>query len=123
MEQNYIRRIFKRVLFRAGIRNMRLHSIRHSYASQLLSEGVSPVYVKEQLGHSSIQMTVDIYGRWIPNQNRDAVNSLDKNKDTVQQFVPYMHPPKIEEAQSFKIAPLSGYMVPKPGFESAEKDF
>jgi integrase len=66
MEQNYIRRIYKRVLTKAGIREMRLHDIRHTYASLLLSKGENPVYVKEQLGHSSIKITVDIYGHLIP---------------------------------------------------------
>jgi len=50
--------------------------------------GVSPVYVKEQLGHGSIQMTVDIYGRWIPNQNRDAVNRLDNERDSTHPSAP-----------------------------------
>ena len=77
IEQNHIRRVFKRVLVKAGIREMRLHDIRHTFASLLLSRGESPVYVKEQLGHSSIQMTVDIYGHLIPSSNRGAVNRLD----------------------------------------------
>jgi integrase len=46
----------------------------------LVSNGESPVYVKEQLGHSSIQMTVDIYGHLIPSSNRQAVNALDENE-------------------------------------------
>jgi integrase len=37
---------------------------------------VSPVYVKEQMGHHSISITVDIYGHWIISGNRDAVNRL-----------------------------------------------
>ena len=77
MEQNYIRKVFKRILRKAGIREMRLHDIRHTFASLLLSNGESPVYVKEQLGHSTIQMTVDIYGHLIPGSNRGAVNKLD----------------------------------------------
>ena len=56
---------------------MRLHDTRHTFASLLLSNGESPVYVKEQLGHSSIQITVDIYGHLIPSSNRKAVNALD----------------------------------------------
>jgi len=56
---------------------MRIHDIRHKFASLLLSKGESPVYVKEQLGHSSIKMTVDVYGHLIPGSNRDAVNQLD----------------------------------------------
>ncbi len=35
------------------------------------------VYVKEQLGHSSIQITVDTYGHLIPGANRGAVDRLD----------------------------------------------
>lgn len=77
MEQDFIRRVFKRILVKAGLREIRIHDTRHTYASLLLSEGISPVYVKEQLGHSSIQITVDIYGTWIPNSNRTAVNQLD----------------------------------------------
>ena len=57
---------------------MRLHDIRHTFASLLLSNGESPVYVKEQLGHTSIQITVDIYGHLIPGSNRVAVNQLDE---------------------------------------------
>ena len=77
MEQNQIRRVFKRLLVKAGLREIRLHDTRHTFASLLLSDGASPVYVKEQLGHSSIQMTVDIYGHLIPSSNRDRVNRLD----------------------------------------------
>jgi integrase len=47
-----------------------------TFATLLLMQGQSPVYVKEQLGHSSIKVTVDIYGHWIPGANRQAVNSL-----------------------------------------------
>jgi len=65
IEQNYIRRVFKRILAKAGLRDNKPHVLRHTFASQLLSTGESPVYVKEMLGHSSIQITVDIYGKWI----------------------------------------------------------
>jgi integrase len=54
MEQNYIRRVFKRLLVRAGLRQIRLHDIRNTFASLLLSDSASPVYVKEQLEHTSI---------------------------------------------------------------------
>jgi integrase len=93
MEQNYIRRVFKRLLVKAGLREIRLHDVRHTYASLLLSDGASPVYVKEQLGHTSIQMTVDIYGHLIPSSNRERVNRLD-----AQQSATYPQPAKIIEA-------------------------
>jgi len=97
--QNTIRNIWKRMLKKAGIRDMRLNDIRHSYASQLLSNGKSPVYVKEQLGHSSIQMTVDIYGHLIPGSNREAVNRLDNPHPNA----PHLHPTKTEKPQPIEI--------------------
>jgi len=99
MEQNYIRRVFKRLLMRAGLREIRLHDIRHTFASLLLSDGASPVYVKEQLGHTSIQMTVDIYGHLIPSSNRDIVNRLDS-----QPSATYPQPEKKEKTQPIEIA-------------------
>jgi integrase len=58
------------------MRRVRFHDLRHTFASLLLSNGESPTYVKEQMGHSSIQVTVDIYGHLIPGGNRQAVDRL-----------------------------------------------
>ena len=77
LSQNTIRGCYKRLLDKAGIRELRFHDIRHTFASLLLTNGESLTYVKEQLGHSSIQTTVDIYGHLIPGSNREAVNRLD----------------------------------------------
>ena len=44
----------------------------------LLQNGVSIVYVKEPMGHSSIQVTVDIYGHLIPGANVSFVDRLDE---------------------------------------------
>jgi integrase len=79
------------------LEDQRLHNTRHTYASILLSNGESLVYVKEQLGHSSIQMTVDIYGHLIPNSNRKAVNRLEN----MHPNAPHPHPPKTEKPQPF----------------------
>jgi hypothetical protein len=64
------------------LRHIRIHDLRHTFASLLLQQGESVVYVKEQLGHSSIQITVDTYGHLIPGANRGAVNRLDDNDAT-----------------------------------------
>jgi integrase len=76
--------VFKRILVQTGLREIRLHDIRHTFASLLLSDGASPVYVKEQLGHSSIQMTVEIYGHLIPSSHREMVNRLDSQPSATQ---------------------------------------
>ncbi|GLI36183.1 tyrosine-type recombinase/integrase [Desulforhabdus amnigena] len=94
LSQNTVRNVFKGILRKAGLRDIRLHETRHTFASLLLTDGQSPVYVKEQLGHSSIQMTVDIYGHLIPSSNRDAVNRLDETQPSATQ----PQPAKIEKA-------------------------
>jgi integrase len=53
------------------------HCLRHTYASLLLQMGVSPVYVQRQLGHASIKMTVDTYGKWLPMGDKAVVDRLD----------------------------------------------
>jgi integrase len=108
--QNSIRHVFKRILRKAKLRDIRFHDIRHTYASLLLSDGASPVYVKEQMGHSSIQMTVDIYGHWIPSGNRAAVNRLDMPSETPKPPQPdatQTQPPKMQRPQPLRIAALS----------------
>lgn len=53
----------------AGLRHFNFHALRHTFAALLLQAGVSPAYVQRQMGHSSIKITVDIYGHWIPGEN------------------------------------------------------
>lgn len=71
------RQIFYKALTAAGIRGVRFHDLRHTFASLLLQQCESLTYIKDQLGHSSIQMTVDVYGHLIPGHNRQAVDKLD----------------------------------------------
>jgi integrase len=51
--------------------------VRHTFASLLIQQGESLAYVRDQLGHHSIQMTVDVYGHLVPGGNRQAVDKLD----------------------------------------------
>jgi integrase len=70
-------RVLYGLLTKAKLRRVRFHDLRHTFASLLLQNGESPVYVKEQMGHSSIQVTVDCYGHLIPGGNKQAVDRLD----------------------------------------------
>lgn len=56
---------FKRLLEKAGLRDKGVHDLRYSFASLLPQQGESVVYVKDQLGHASIHLTVDTYGHLI----------------------------------------------------------
>jgi len=56
---NLVHRVWLPLLEKAGLRRIRFHDLRHTYASLLIQRGESLAYVKEQLGHHSIQVTVD----------------------------------------------------------------
>ncbi len=77
LDDSKVRKIFSRVLTKAGLAQRNLHFLRHTFASLLIQQGESLAYVKEQLGHSSIDVTVDVYGHLIPGSNRQAVDRLD----------------------------------------------
>ena len=53
------------------------HCLRHTYASILLADGVSPVYVQEQLGHATIELIVSSYGRWLKKKAPAALDRLE----------------------------------------------
>ena len=59
VEERNIRHVFQRMLEKANLRNIRIHDLRHTFASLVLQQGESVVYVKEQLGHGSVQIAVD----------------------------------------------------------------
>jgi integrase len=69
--------VWRPLLRRAEIRYRKPHALRHTFASLLLANKESPAYVKEQMGHSSIKITVDSYGHLIPGANKAAVDRLD----------------------------------------------
>lgn len=72
-----IRRRMQRVLAVADLPDHHTpHSLRHSFASILISKGKPIAYVQQALGHASIAMTVDVYGSWLPVEAPGAVNVL-----------------------------------------------
>jgi integrase len=92
MYQNTVGNALKRALERAGLdsKKFSFHNLRHSAASLLLAMGVQPKVVQEILGHSSIAMTMNLYGHLFPGMQEDAMEKLDaafsfeKSKKTVQ---------------------------------------
>ena len=79
LDPSNVRKVFNRLITTAKLRRVRFDDLRHTFASRLLQNGEGLQYVKEQMGHSSIQLTSDIYGYLVPGGNRQAVNRLDEN--------------------------------------------
>jgi integrase len=59
------------------VKRIKFHALRHTYVSLLLSQGVSVKYIQQQVGHSRINTTMDIYAHLIPEVNEHAVNVLE----------------------------------------------
>jgi integrase len=57
---------FHRALRQAGLPNVRLHDLRHTAATHLLTRGVHPKVVQDLLGHSTISLTLDTYSHVSP---------------------------------------------------------
>ena len=62
---------------RAAVRYRKPHALRHAFASLLIQKGESLAYVRDQMGHHSITITVDTYGHLVPGANKPAVDKLD----------------------------------------------
>ena len=74
---NLRHRAFGPALRRAGLRNTRIHDLRHTFASLLINQGENLKYIQTQLGHSSIKTTVDRYGHLLPDAHAGASERLD----------------------------------------------
>ena len=55
LSENYFLPAFEK----AGLRRFRFHDLRHTFGSLLIETGAPLPYVKDQIGHSSIQITAD----------------------------------------------------------------
>lgn len=87
--KNLYHRAWKGSLNKAKLAHRRLHDLRHTFATLLIMNGESLAYVRDQLGHSSIMLTVDTYTHWIPGSNRQAVNKLPGMKSTAKKIIPF----------------------------------
>jgi len=75
---------FKALLKAANLPNIRFHDLRHSAATLLLSEGVHPKIVQEILGHSNINITLNVYSHILPGMQQgamDKINSAFENEE------------------------------------------
>ncbi len=67
---------FLPALERAGIRRVRFHDLRHSFASNLLEAGVDIVTVSKALGHANVQITLTTYAHAVPKPRQGASDRM-----------------------------------------------
>ena len=59
--KNIVDRVFRKALERAELRRIRWYDLRHTYASLQLAAGANIKYLSQQMGHASVQITLDRY--------------------------------------------------------------
>src|SRR5215469_15148559 len=75
-DPDVISQTFERLVAKAGLRRIRFHDLRHTHATLALQAGVHAKVVQERMGHSSINVTIDLYSHAIPAMQEDAADRI-----------------------------------------------
>jgi integrase len=78
IDSSSVRRSFRQLLRRNHLPAIRVHDLRHSWASIQLAMGTPAKVVSEQLGHASISVTLDTYSHVVPAMMQQAADAMDR---------------------------------------------
>lgn len=78
LEEARVTRTFQRDLEKAGLPKVRLHDLRHTFATLALEQGVPMKAVQGALGHAKIGTTMDVYGHLTPAMQDSVAESMDR---------------------------------------------
>jgi integrase len=76
--ENMVKRHFNKNLKVAGIKKIRFHDLRHTFATALIAQNVPIKYIQAQMGHSSIQVTLDRYGHLMPEVHLQGIDAMER---------------------------------------------
>ena len=71
-----VSRRFREIVDGSSLPRIRLHDLRHTFATLALQAGIHPKIVSERLGHSTIALTLDVYSHALPTLQRDAAERV-----------------------------------------------
>ncbi|MBN6187620.1 site-specific integrase [Aneurinibacillus sp. BA2021] len=75
---------FKKLTVQADLPVIRFHDLRHTHATIMLKLGEHPKIVSERLGHSNIQMTLNLYSHVTPDMQKDASDRFEQAMNTLK---------------------------------------
>jgi integrase len=78
LEPRNVNRAFYGMRADAGLPWLRLHDLRHAFATFLIDQGEELRTVMELLGHSTIRLTADTYGHVLAERARNAASAIDR---------------------------------------------
>lgn len=76
--KNHLLREMKKYSQISNVKPIRIHDLRHSYASMLIELGTPPLEIQERLGHEDIQTTLNTYSHLYPNKQFETTKKLEK---------------------------------------------
>jgi hypothetical protein len=76
-KDNFMARVFRPAVRRAGLEGLTFHDLRHTYASLMVASGASPHVIAQQLGHRDARLVLQRYGHLYPGASRQAAIDLD----------------------------------------------
>ena len=76
-------RYFKNTIAKACVKQIRIHDLRHSCASLLISKGVSIVGVSHHLGHTDVEQTLNTYSHLMPDDKQRIATELQNVGDLI----------------------------------------
>jgi integrase len=78
LKQRGVKREFRKLLAKAGIRSVRLYDLRHTAAILGVAAGISVKVISDQLGHASISFTLEGYSHVLPSIQDEAAAKVEK---------------------------------------------
>ena len=124
---NFNRRVWQSVVAACGLsEDLRMHDLRHTAVALLISQGAHPEAIKRYRGHSSIAVTMDIYGHLVPTDAEDRADKLDALwRDSVtdkRRTRPVLalvdeddRMSELQGMQGIPVAPSGRFELPTPG--------
>jgi len=79
---NFYNRVWYPALKRAGLEGVRVHDLRHTAVSLAIRAGATPREAMDFAGHSSIAVTMNVYGHLFPGQGLSLADRLDELAQT-----------------------------------------
>ena len=86
LHSNFSRHLWRPAVVAAGLpSDLRMHELRHTTATLLIDAGAHPKAIQQQLGHSSITVTLDTYGHLFPSHLGELAERLEESRSAILQ--------------------------------------
>lgn len=76
LNETNIRKMIKNFAKKAGVKEIRVHDLRHSHASLLIYLGVNPLAISKRLGHDNLETTLKVYAHMYQDSAKKIVELL-----------------------------------------------